>query len=92
MAVKLTAGQGVYYNANLIQRGVYTKSMRRETLHCCMGAVDHALLRSHIYTGSSWMDRPGFRETLPERLQPLFDNFLQRKLVNDALAEKPQRV
>ncbi len=92
MIISLEAGQGVYYNANLIHRGVYSNSERRETLHCCMGAVDNTLLRPHIYTGLAWMDRPGFRISLPQALQPLYDNFLKMKLKYDALPVKPQRV
>lgn len=91
MAVELKAGQGVYYNANLLHRGVYPKAMRRETLHCCMGVTDGALLRTHLYTGLAWMDRPGFRETLPAPLVPLYNNFLQMMAAFEALPEKPRR-
>ncbi|MBI4530360.1 MAG: phytanoyl-CoA dioxygenase family protein [Candidatus Latescibacteria bacterium] len=77
MAVELRAGQGVYYNANLLHRGVYRKDQQRETLHCCMGSVDGALLRPHLHGGLTWMEMPGFRETLPERLIPLYDNFVR---------------
>ena len=78
MAVELRAGQGVYYNANLIHRGVYPQKIRRQTLHCCMGLADGAPLRQHLYKNLSWMvERPGFRETLPDKLIPLFENFVR---------------
>lgn len=79
MAVELRAGQGVYYDSNLLHRGVYPKAMRRETLHCCMGSIQGAPLRTYIYTGLAWMDRPGFRDALPCPLHPLYDNFLDKK-------------
>jgi hypothetical protein len=77
LAVALTAGQGVYYNANLLHRGVYSNHQRRETLHCCMGSIEGSHLRSSLYEWLAWMTQPGFRETLPERLHPLHENFVR---------------
>ncbi|MBI4552470.1 MAG: phytanoyl-CoA dioxygenase family protein [Candidatus Latescibacteria bacterium] len=77
LTVELKAGQGVYYNANLLHRGVYRKDQRRETLHCCMGTVEGAKLRASLYGWLAWMTRPDVRQTLPERLHPLYDNFVK---------------
>jgi len=77
MAVRLKAGQGVYYNANLLHRGVYPRDMRRETLHCCMGLIEGAPLRVFVYKSLAWMEAPNFRKTLPERLTPLYDNYVR---------------
>ncbi len=88
--VTLEAGQGVYYDANLLHRGIYPKAMRRETLHCCMGAVAGAAQRSHIYTGLAWMDHPAFRNSLPETLHPLYNNFLKHKKAFDAAQRQRQ--
>jgi hypothetical protein len=77
MAVELKAGQGVYYNANLLHRGVYARDRRRETLHACMGTVHGALMRKNLYTWLSWMTDPAVRNTLPPGLHPLYDNFLR---------------
>jgi ectoine hydroxylase-related dioxygenase (phytanoyl-CoA dioxygenase family) len=77
--VDLSPGEGVYYNANLLHRGVYPKSTHRETLHACMGLTEKALLRTHLYHSLGWMDTPGFKDRLPAPLHPLYDNFLQNK-------------
>ncbi|OGG48975.1 MAG: hypothetical protein A3F84_08205 [Candidatus Handelsmanbacteria bacterium RIFCSPLOWO2_12_FULL_64_10] len=81
MAVALRAGQGVYYNSNLLHRGIYSASQRRETLHCCMGSIDGFALRrrQYLYRQLAWMDAPGFRERLPGPLLPLYDNFIRMK-------------
>ena len=77
LIVKLKAGQGVYYNANLLHRGVYAKDRQRETIHACMGAIEGAALREDLYQWLSWMKDPAFGPTLPERLQPLYANFMR---------------
>lgn len=79
MAVELKAGQGVYYNSNLLHRGVYSKDQRRETLHCCLSTIEGAKLMrpTSFYKSMAWMEKPGFRESLPERLIPLYDNFVR---------------
>jgi hypothetical protein len=79
MAVELKAGQGVYYNSNLLHRGVYSKDQRRETLHCCLSTIEGAKLMRppSFYKSMAWMEKPGFRESLPERLVHLYDNFVR---------------
>jgi len=75
LAVELKAGQGVYYNANLLHRGVYERARQRETLHCCMGLIDGSSVRTYVYQTMAWMDDPDFGLTLPKVLRPLHDNF-----------------
>lgn len=82
--VELQAGQGVYYNANLLHRGVYSKDRRRETIHACMGTVEGAPMRGGLYKGLAWMRQPEVRSTLPDRLLPLYDNFMRMASQTDA--------
>jgi hypothetical protein len=77
MAVELKAGQGVYYNSQLIHRGIYPHGRRRETIHACMHVADAAAHRRYYYDSLKWMDTPGFRARLPPRLQPLHDHWLR---------------
>lgn len=75
MAVALKAGQGVYYNSQLIHRGIYPQGRRRETIHACMHVAGSASNRGYYYDALRWMETPGFRDRLPERLQPLYENW-----------------
>ena len=77
IAVELKAGQGVYYNANLLHRGKYPKDVRRETVHACMGTIQGAEMRKDLYRWLAWMTAPDVRGTLPEGLHPLYDNFIR---------------
>ena len=77
MAVPLKASQGVYYNPNLLHRGIYPRTQQRQTLHCCMGQIRGTELRPHIYQTLEWMESPDFGPTLPPALRPLYDNFLK---------------
>jgi ectoine hydroxylase-related dioxygenase (phytanoyl-CoA dioxygenase family) len=76
LAVRLKAGQGVYYDANLLHRGVYPRTTERQTLHCCMGLAAEPLLRPHLYRSLTWMEAPGFADRLPQVLRPLHANYL----------------
>ena len=73
--VRLSEGQGVYYNNLLIHRGVYPAGRRRATLHAALTPVGTTRYRL-VYDALRWMERPGFRETLPARLRPLYDHWL----------------
>jgi hypothetical protein len=75
--VELKAGQGVYYNPNLMHRGVYYRDRRRETIHACMGTIYGALMRRDLYRWLAWMTEPSVRPTLPSELHPFYDNFLR---------------
>ncbi|MBM3263481.1 MAG: phytanoyl-CoA dioxygenase family protein [candidate division Zixibacteria bacterium] len=89
IVVRLEAGQGVYYNANLLHRVVYAKDRRRETIHACIGTVDGAPLRGDLYTWLSWMCAPEFEETLPSCLRPLYENFVRMAKMMDQRARQP---
>jgi ectoine hydroxylase-related dioxygenase (phytanoyl-CoA dioxygenase family) len=75
MAVTLKPGQGVYYNSQLIHRGIYPHRQRRETIHACMHVAGSESHRDYYYNSLQWMDTPGFRDRLPARLRPLYDNW-----------------
>ncbi|MBT5874741.1 MAG: hypothetical protein HOH43_15090 [Candidatus Latescibacteria bacterium] len=77
LVVRLDPGQGVYYNANLLHRGVYPRATVRRTLHACMGTMEGSESREDLYRWLSWMTDASFGETLPERLRPLHVNFMQ---------------
>ncbi|HET6387324.1 MAG TPA: phytanoyl-CoA dioxygenase family protein [Armatimonadota bacterium] len=74
MVVNLKAGQGVYYNSQLIHRGIYPSSQPRATLHAALTRADAMQFANH-YTTVQWMEAPGFRESLPARLLPLYDRW-----------------
>lgn len=76
LIVELKAGQGVYYNSQLLHRGVYPAGRRRETLHACLHRHPSDELTPLHYHAVRWLETPGFRETLPERLLPLYDNWV----------------
>lgn len=75
LVVELKAGQGVYYDANLLHRGVYPHTTQRQTIHCCMGRIAGARQRTYIYDALPWMDDEAFGAQLPARLRPLHANF-----------------
>ncbi len=75
LVVELRAGQGVYYDANLLHRGVYPHATCRQTIHCCMGHIAGARQRTYIYDALPWMDDEAVAAGLPARLQPLHANF-----------------
>lgn len=77
LMVKLDPGQGAYYNANLLHRGVYSKTSVRHTLHACMGTMQGSESRQDLYRWLSWMNVPSFGETLPDCLRPLHANFMR---------------
>ncbi|KAI9344268.1 hypothetical protein BDR26DRAFT_917266 [Obelidium mucronatum] len=78
IAVELKAGQTVFYNNNIMHRAVYDKSKKRATLHGCMGTVlggPHRA-RNILQHGVAWMREERFKQTLPPRLYPLYDNLI----------------
>ncbi|KAJ3243805.1 hypothetical protein HDU78_011790 [Chytriomyces hyalinus] len=78
IAVHLKAGQTVFYNNNIMHRAVYDKSKKRATLHGCMGTVNGGPHRARniLQHGVKWMREERFKETLPVRLLPLYDNLI----------------
>ncbi|KAJ3071212.1 hypothetical protein HDU98_005658 [Podochytrium sp. JEL0797] len=79
MCVELKAGQTVFYNNNIMHRAVYDKSKKRATLHGCMGTVNGGSHRARniLQHGVAWMREERFKETLPERLYPMYDNLIR---------------
>ena len=66
--VKLKAGDVVFYNNNILHRGVYDSSKERLTLHGSMGCVSGSSERARnvLQHGvGNWVDRVEF-ESLPE--------------------------
>jgi ectoine hydroxylase-related dioxygenase (phytanoyl-CoA dioxygenase family) len=76
MVVELKAGQGVYYNSLLLHRGIYSAGHRRETIHACLNRHPATELYPPHYHSVRWFETPGFRESLPPSLHPLYDNWL----------------
>jgi hypothetical protein len=77
LVVELKAGQGVYYNNLLIHRGIYPSRQQRATLHAAM-ALAEAKDYPHDLEPLRWMAAPGFRESLPQRLLGVYDNWLRQ--------------
>lgn len=76
LIVKLREGETVYYNANLLHRGVYPCSTRRETLHANLVSMRAPVPFKLHYDAVRFMEEPGFKQTLPSALHPLLDNWL----------------
>jgi hypothetical protein len=72
------AGQAVYYNTDLLHRGVYPRDRVRRTLHCDMGLGTDARHQDALYQSLSWMAGPEVPPTLPAALHPYHANFLRR--------------
>lgn len=63
VVVKMNAGDVVFYNNNILHRGVYTSKVERMTLHGSMGVVgaDRARARNVLQHGvGDWVDRCDF--------------------------------
>jgi hypothetical protein len=54
----LRAGQTVFYNPNLLHRGVYDPGSKRATLHCSVGAADRGAGRAANIMHVLGRDRP----------------------------------
>lgn len=77
MSVKLNAGDVVFYNNNILHRGVYSADKERMTLHGSAGHVDGSTLRARnvLQHGlRDWIDRvdfSGLDEKTLERAQKM---------------------
>lgn len=62
IAVKMKAGDIIFYNNNILHRGVYSCKTERATLHGSMGVVgaDRARSRNVLQHGVDWIDRCDF--------------------------------
>jgi hypothetical protein len=76
VTVALAAGQAVYYDPELLHRGVYPSGRRRETIVACLNSYPSEAVIPHHYQAVRWFETPGFRESLPPRLWPLYDNWV----------------
>jgi hypothetical protein len=74
--VELKAGQGVYYNNLLIHRGVYPSGRKRATLHAALARAETREYDIDL-DYLSWMAEPSFREAVPGRLSPVYENWLK---------------
>jgi hypothetical protein len=77
LQVELKDGQTVYYNALCLHRGVYPCATRRETLHANLVTMKEPVPFRLHYEAVKFMAEPGFRDTIPARLHPLLENWLQ---------------
>ena len=69
--VKMNAGDIVFYNNNILHRGVYSAKVERMTLHGSMGlvAADPARARNVLQHGvGDWVDRCNFSH-VPDHVQ-----------------------
>lgn len=58
LVVELKAGEMVFYNNNILHRGVYRSDVERMTLHGSMGHVDGGSLRARnvLQHGREWIE------------------------------------
>lgn len=64
LAVHLQAGDMVFYNNNILHRGVYRHDVERMTLHGSIGHVDGGFLRARnvLQHGRDWVEGVDFSQ------------------------------
>ena len=79
LTVKLKAGDIVFYNSSLLHKGYNLTDAKRQTLHYAVltAPPENELPNPESPTSQQWLDEPTFLGGLPERLKPLFDNWLK---------------
>jgi len=79
ICVPLDVGQTVFYNNNILHRAMYNKEKKRATLHACIGTTvgGYHRARNILQHGLNWMREERFKNTLPERLLPLYRNLIR---------------
>ena len=79
LAVKLKAGDIVFYNSSLLHKGYNLDGARRQTLHYAVivAPPENEPPNPQSPTSQEWLNEPSFLSGLPERLKPLFDNWLK---------------
>jgi hypothetical protein len=91
MVVKLNAGDAVFYNNNILHRGVYRKDVERMTLHGSVGHVNGGRLRARnvIQHGvRDWVERSDFSSLpgkLPARAAGMKARLLELGTANEAV-------
>ena len=79
LAVKLKAGDIVFYNSRIIHKGYNLTGAKRQTLHYAVlvAPLENEPPNPESPTSQEWLNEPTFLSSLPERLKPLFDNWLK---------------
>ena len=79
LRVELKAGDIVFYNSSILHKGKNTNRKIRQTLHYAVVAItsESHPLNPDNPTDQEWLNEPEFLGNLPDRLKPLFDNWLK---------------
>ena len=79
LVVKLKAGDIVFYNSSLLHKGYNIDGSKRQTLHYAVlvAPPENESANPESPTSQEWLNEPSFLGSLPERLKPLFDNWLK---------------
>ncbi|KAF5378909.1 hypothetical protein D9757_008706 [Collybiopsis confluens] len=79
-AVMLTLkpGETVFYNSNILHCAAYDHTVKRATLHACMGDAHYSAARGRniLQHGLSWVNEPRFREQLSPKGQRMLGKLL----------------
>ena len=77
--LRLTAGETVFYNSNILHCATYNATKRRATLHASMGDTRGGSTRARnvLQHGLEWMKDAQFRETLDETGQRMLDALIK---------------
>lgn len=79
LAVQLKSGDMVFYNNNILHRGIYKHDIERMTLHGSIGHVDGGSLRARnvLQHGRGWIEGVDLSHVLkPHRAQGMRDRLL----------------
>lgn len=86
--VKLEPGQAVYYNALGLHKGDYPTTTKRITLHANFSSMNDTPFAGH-YHWVRFMEAPGFADSLPASLRPLYNNWLKfAQIIKDMESKK----
>ena len=79
LVVKLKAGDIVFYNSSILHKGYNIDGSKRQTLHYAIltAPQENEPPNPESPTSQEWLNEPTFLNSLPERLKPLFDNWLK---------------
>ena len=79
LIVKLKSGDIVFYNSSILHKGYNPTHSKRQTLHYAVltAPSENTPPNPKSPTSQEWLNAPDFLGGLPERLKPLFDNWLK---------------
>ena len=79
LVVKLKAGDIVFYNSSILHKGYNIDGSKRQTLHYAVltAPPENEPSNPKSPTSQEWLNQPDFLDSLPDRLKPLFDNWLK---------------